>query len=132
MSDNNYLDLASQIIEDAPNLKFSKEDGTVLDVIEIEMNNGNIVSVLDSDNVRYNIDEITYEKYLLNVPGIGYIAAKSRVIYKEKDYVLLFGWHTNISNQTIYSWYLSSLTEDIPDKTLYEEMINEIEIVHFR
>ncbi len=132
MSDNSYIDLASQIIEDAPNLKFSKEDGTVLDVIEIEMNNGNIVSVLDSDNVKYNIDEITYEKYLLNVPGIGYIAAKSRVIYKEKDYVLLFGWHTNISNQTIYSWYLSSLTEDIPDKTLYEEMINEIEIVHFR
>ena len=32
---------------------------------------------------------------------LGYIPKGARVIYQDKDYLLNFGWHTNISNQTI-------------------------------
>ena len=73
-----------------------------------------------------------YQKYILNIPGVGNVAPGTRVIWKGKDYCLRFGWHTNISNQELYTWYLESLEETCPPKTLYKPMINEIDLVHFR
>lgn len=78
------------------------------------------------------IREFNYERYVLNVPGVGMVVPGTRVVWKEQDYVLLFGWHKNISNQEIFSWYLRSLEKDVCDKTLYRSMIDEIELVHFR
>ena len=46
--------------------------------------------------------------------------------YENNTYVLLFGWHTNYSNQTIYSWYI---TNNNICHTLYKEMINKINLV---
>ena len=73
----------------------------------------------------------------------------------DKEYELNFGWHTNISSQTIYSWYL--VRHDIPDYfynersgifqsvdlvemnmenneilTFYKEFLETIEVVKFR
>lgn len=108
--------------------------GEVLDIIDISVDDGKIVSALPKEGTGEDFipsTEFDFFKEVLHVPGIGYITSGTRVIIKEKDYLLKFGWHVNISNQNIYSWYLESLSEDIPPKTLYKEMINEIEIVHF-
>lgn len=109
--------------------------GEVVDIIDISVDDGKIISVFPKegtgDQGYIPSSEFNFFKEVLYVPGIGYITPGTRVIIKEKDYLLKFGWHINISNQNIYSWYLESLSEDIPPKTLYKEMINEIEIVHF-
>lgn len=108
------------------------QSGRVLDITGIELDNCNIVSAITKDGYVLGTDEIRFVKDFLYVPGIGFIAPGARIIYEDKDYVLLYGWHKNISNQEIYSWHLKSLDEDIPDKTVYKDMINKIEIVHFK
>lgn len=109
--------------------------GEVLDIIDISVDDGKIVSAFPkegtSDKDFIPSTEFDFFKEVLHVPGIGYITPGTRVIIKEKDYLLEFGWHVNISNQNIYSWYLVPLSEDTLPKTLYKEMIDEIEIVHF-
>ena len=108
-------------------------DGNVIDVFSATCNeNHKVVSVVDYDGKIYLEDEIkVYNKAIL-IPGIGYLPPGTRVIYKDKDYCLCYGWHTNISNQTILSWYLEPLEVTEPMKTLYKEMVNDIELVHFR
>lgn len=105
-------------------------DGTDLDIVNISLTNGTFTGASTSEK-NYTPEEVVYYKEVLYVPGIGNLVPGTRVIIKEKDYLLRFGWHTNVSNQNIYSWYLESLSEDIPPRTLYKEMIDEIEIVHY-
>ena len=64
-----------------------------------------------------------------------------------RRYELNYGWHTNVSNQTIYSWYLKPITKncnnsdvfehkDMDDSgtgilTFYKEYLKTIEVVEF-
>jgi hypothetical protein len=92
------------------------------------------------------------------VLGIGFLIPGDIVKLKLtdcKEYELNFGWHTNISGQTIYSWYLTpKKIEDLfindrngihnnPDLadmninnngilTFYEEYLQTIEVVEFK
>lgn len=103
----------------------------------------------------YTKDQYTYTTECLYVLGIGFLLPGDIVKLKinERDaYELNYGWHTNISNQTIYSWYL------VPQKnedyfadtrkgifresdinitntgilTFYKEFLQTIEVVEFR
>ena len=75
------------------------------------------------------------------VKGLGYLPEGSIVEYNGKYYVLYFGWHKNISNQEIYSWYLvethtnQNLARFVPKnpecKTLYKWMIDKLNKVIF-
>lgn len=116
-----------------------------IDLVSVDVNtDGQYVIAHTDEGRQYFVEDLVVEKHFLPVPGVGYLRPGSH-IRLEKDpteYVLLFGWHTNISNQTIYSWYLRPIKEfDNPDenkymsspvkvlsedKTLYYEMINKI------
>lgn len=134
MSENIVKRLTPAASKTDPDMLFRDKEGNILPVTEVHLNeDSNIESIYRSDPEIVQItEEFSFEKHLLFIPGVGHVCPGVRLIYKEKDYVLLFGWHTNISNQTIYSWYLHSLDDDSPDKTLYKSMIEEIETVHFR
>ena len=118
---------------DNVDLLVETKDGIILDVVIAEYDeNHMIVDVTDSNGIIYNRDDVNIYTKVLFIPGIGYLPPGTRVIYKGEDYCLCYGWHTNISNQTILSWYLEPLEVNAPMKTLYKEMINDIELVHFR
>jgi hypothetical protein len=97
----------------------------------------------------------TYTTECLYVLGIGFLLPGDLVKLKinERDiYELNYGWHTNISNQTIYSWYLVPQKNDDYFKgeragifresdinitntgilTFYKEFLDTIEVVEFR
>lgn len=128
------IDITSYIYANLPDLIFvDKFTNQKLDISVVNLNpDGVIESVVTTEGSLYTRASLDIFKDYLYVPGLGNITPGSRVIYKEKDYVLCYGWHTNISNQTICTWYLEALEEAVPPKTLYKEMIDEIELVHFR
>lgn len=106
--------------------------GEIIEVASVTLENNTVTDVVTVDGDIYTSDLIDVYNKVLYVPGIGYLVPDTRIVYKDKDYLLKYGWHTNISNQTILSWYLESMEESIPNKTLYKEMIDAIEVVHFR
>ncbi len=130
------ITLNSPIYGEDPGFIFTdKVSGIRVPITEIELDSSTFQITQLSDVIGTEVDPntVTYQKYALNVPGIGNILPDSRVVWKEQDFILKFGWHTNISNQELYTWYLLPLeSEDPTPKTLYRWMINEIEIVHFR
>ena len=121
-----------------------REEEINLTSIDVDTD-GHYVVAHTEEGSQYFVDELVVEKNFLHVPGVGHLRPGSKVRL-EKDptsYILLFGWHTNISNQTIYSWYLRPIKEfddsdhdqdymSSPekvlseDKTLYFEMIDKI------
>jgi len=117
--------------ETNPDMLFRDLDGNTLDVTSVNLTDGTIQSV-EVDEELLPSEEVQFEKYLLEIPGLGWVAPGTRIIYKENDYVLNFGWHINSSNQNIYSWYLESLDVACRPKTVYKEMINEFNLIHFR
>lgn len=125
--------LNSQIYGEYPGFIFTDINGNRLPVEKIKLSTDYQIETL-SNFYEESVDPDTaiFQKYVLSVPGLGEILPGSRVIWREGDYVLLFGWHTNISNQELFTWFLRSVDEDIPDKTLYRSMIDEIELVHFK
>lgn len=109
----------------------------------------------DGSSISYNQDEYIYTTECLYVLGIGFLLPGDLVKLKVNEcavYELNYGWHTNISNQTIYSWYLvPQETQDyfadcrngLGNKsdininkngilTFYKEFLNTIEVVEFR
>lgn len=112
---------------------------------EIIIDNGTIKSIKMSDETQILREDLIVVNNLLEVPGIGYIAPGAIIRFddEDEDYILNFGWHTNMSNQEIYSWYLSLIGKDeFPpyqvinrhkkcSRTLYKEMINKIKVVQF-
>lgn len=117
-----------------------------------------IVATEDGDQTTvdtYESGQYTYTTECLYVLGIGFLIPGDLVKLKvnERDvYELNYGWHTNISNQTIYSWYL--VPQEITDYfsgtrkgifresdinitntgilTFYKEFLQTIEVVEFR
>lgn len=131
MKNNCKLDTCI-IANDNYDLLIKSKDGKPINVSNVVLDNNMVSSVTTDTGDIVTIDKIDVYNKLLYIPGIGYLVPETRIVYKDKDYLLKYGWHTNISNQTILSWYLESMEEDVPAKTLYKEMINDINIVHFR
>lgn len=129
------ITLNSQVYGENPGFIFTDSAGNRIPITEIQLDEFtfNIVGLTDISGNDVDPNTVTFQKYVLNVPGVGNILPGSRVVWKEQDYVLKFGWHTNVSHQELYTWYLLPLeSTDLTPKTLYRWMINEIEIVHFR
>ena len=137
--------------------------------IEGSLIRGDSISVSIDENGQFNelsvtVDNITttYERNLytyttecLYVLGIGFLLpgdiVKLKIDYC-KEYELNYGWHTNVSGQTIYSWYLvphpvkdyfkedrQGLFHNVDPNitntgilTFYKEYLDTIEVVEFR
>ena len=89
--------------------------------------------VENGENKHLTSDNFTYTNLILNIPSLGFaycgdIIYLNRYREKPQEYVLQFGWHENVSNQKIYSWYLQKFDLDGKleyNKTLYyDDLIN--------
>ena len=121
-------------------------NGIRVNVSSVDLDtDGNIVFINTTDGNKLSADDYIIVQELLNVPGVGKLKPGTRVVLEENpyiEYVLEFGWHTNISNQTIYSWYLYPIRQEeiISNKeymskpvqrlsvarTVYESVIDQI------
>ena len=126
------MEIPNQIFQSKQDIVFKTKSGDLIEASKVNMSNGIITSVENIVEDTFDRHDIEIFPNVLYVKDVGSLTPRTRVVYKDQDYVLLFGWHRNISNQHIYSWFLRSLEESVPDKTLYKEMIDEIDIIHFR
>ena len=108
---------------------------------------GNITAV-DSEGVEtvYSYDEYNFTRESVFVLGVGYLIPGDIVklhLIDKRSYEVRYGWHTNVSNQTIHSWYLVPVNVDEVTKevsyltdskilTLYKEYLETIELVEYR
>lgn len=141
--------LRKQIFDDKPEVAIrDKSTNSLLTGIQslsYDSNSYSINGVIQNGTVNTNISK---EYNFLPVPGVGYITPGAGVTYKNDKYILEFGWHLNTSNQRIYSWYLRPVgveyefdhslqymsnpmtpLDSSVCKTLYYEMIDEIELI---
>lgn len=143
---------------------YDLDDNLLLGNVSVSIDdNGqfDVITVTDPDSgevTTLSKDQYTYTTECLYVLGIGFLLPGDIVklhIADDKEYELHFGWHTNISSQTIYSWYL--VRHDIQDYfyeerngifqsvdlvemnmenneilTFYKEFLETIEVVQFR
>ena len=116
--------------------------------------NGKPDTVTSVDGDVFENGQYSYTFESLYVKDIGYLVTGDIVKLKISDvteYELNYGWHTNVSNQTIYSWYLkpvvvpdywedekSCLNDDtVASKqengilTFYKQYLETIEVVRF-
>lgn len=117
-----------------------------------------LTATADGVQAIYQRDEYSYTTECLYVLGIGFLLPGDIVklhITDTVEYELGYGWHTNVSGQTIYSWYLTRLdtkdyfykdrngifqTTDLLEmnmgdheiRTFYKEYLKTIEVVKFR
>lgn len=145
-----------------PYYSFYNQDGELLrgDISVSLDDNGQfdtVTQILDGTTTTYNKGQFTYTIGCLYVLGIGFLLPGDIVKLKIDDinrYEINFGWHTNVSGQTIYSWYLKQIPvekyfqtkdgifqstdlvemniENTKTLTLYKEYLNTIEVVEFR
>lgn len=120
---------------------FYKPNGELIDVATITVENGKFSAVTDKDGNQ--ITEFTHVPETLHVKGIGNLMDGDIVKLKHMDkcfFRLKYGWHKNISNQVICSWYLvPSNIKDIPNPyspdghilTFYHEYLETIERVDY-
>lgn len=128
-------DLNGNVYKQSPGMIFTDKTGERVPIVDVQLDaeTSEIAVLIDDMGNIISPEDVIYQRYTLYVPGVGTILPGSRVIWKERDYVLQFGWHTNVSNQTLFTWYLEPLEgNDLVPKTLYQWMIKEIELVHFR
>lgn len=144
MNNAQEIPLRKQIFDDCPDIEIvSKEDKRLVEAQSVNVDaEGKIISIMSDGNL-VDVSEVIVHKNFLPVPGVGYLKPGTLVRYQDDMYVLDFGWHTNISNQRIYSWFLKPTKEKslrnpkLPIfsewgssfKTLYYEMIDEIDLV---
>lgn len=112
----------------------------------------------NGETIIYPKDTYTYTTECLYVLGIGFLIPGDVVklhLTETKTYELNWGWHKNISGQTIYSWYLVpkplpdyfydkrngfNIQLDLADMnidnngilTFYKEFLETIEVVEFK
>jgi hypothetical protein len=112
-----------------------------------------LTSIVDGVSTVYQKDEYTYCTGCLYILGIGFLLPGDVVklhLDDVEEYELNYGWHTNVSGQTIYSWYLKLLNvQQLFEKrgfdrtqqpyitntglrTLYKEYLDTIEVVQFK
>lgn len=130
--------LDSPIFTHAPDLVFTSLEGEVLPVNSVSLCKGCITGIsLNSVDPDTGVPselvqgDFKVDKELLYIPGIGHVPPGNIITYEGKDYILMFGWHKNVSNQTIYSWYMTPIDHKSSHEmhTLYYEMIDKIERV---
>lgn len=131
-----------QVFKNCPDIKVYQEDKE-LSIISVDLDtDGKIVYVNSESGQKIPSDDVEVLKNFLPVPGVGYLRSGTKVTFEKDTYVLMFGWHTNISNQQIYSWflrptvqtdrvsesnYMSSPENELSqDRTLYYPMIDKI------
>lgn len=119
---------------------YDKQNYDLISVNKVELDsNFQICAVIDITGKVYSIDELYYTNLVLNVPGLGTALCGDLITIKVKnkisEYELGFGWHINISNQQLYSWYLLPKDKHLntPDEILtkaktlyYDDLINII------
>lgn len=131
---------------------FYKLDGEYIpNVISVDIGKdgkfGNITAV-DSEGTEttYSYDEYNFTRESVFVLGVGYLIPGDIVklhLLDKRSYEVRYGWHTNVSNQTIHSWYLVpvnvnevtkevSYLTDSKILTLYKEYLETIELVEYR
>lgn len=142
--------IKDQIFNPSPDIKaYSKFTKQEIPLTKVDLDtNGNIVYLYATNEEQYSSDDVDIYKNFLHVPGVGDIKPGTLLNLDNDNttYVLLFGWHTNVSNQTIYSWFIRPLTEYSvdedndndnnymshtckvlsQDRTVYLDMINHI------
>jgi hypothetical protein len=104
---------------------------------------GSITKVTGTSNgitAIYDSSQFVYTNLILEVPGLGTAVCGDKLLLKPPrkkldEYTLEFGWHTNYSNQQIYSWYLIPVITDLDKhelpkaKTLYyDDLCNVVGI----
>ena len=140
MGDVILYPLQEEPFEPLPPFRFTSLDGKVIKVASATFNEyGGISSITDIEGTSFEEGQFRYERELLLIEGFGQIPEGAYLKYRGETYLLCFGWHTNGSNQVIYSWYLQSLKDDqdkmkdpYSQKTVYRWMIDEIDLVSFR
>ena len=140
-----------------PYFSFYNTDGELIhgDVTVSFDDNGQfdtLTQELDGTTTTYTKDNYTYTVECLYVLGIGFLLPGDLVKLKIDDcrvFELNFGWHTNVSNQTIYSWFLKPvkccdnnsndvfINSDMDESgtgilTFYKKYLDTIEVVTFR
>lgn len=106
------------------------------------------LTIIDNDGEykTYSPSEYNFTRETVYVLGIGFLIPGDIVklhLLDKRFYEIQYGWHTNVSNQTIHSWYLIPIDYDIVTKevvyrtdsdilTLYKEHLETIEVVEFR
>lgn len=137
--------ISNSVISD--NFKFYEKvsHDLIADVDSINLNNdGSIKSINTKSGHTILSDDFLYTNLILEIPGLGYAMCGDLITIKVKnkitDFTLGFGWHLNISNQKIYSWYLLPKDNKLlnkPDsefkvaKTLYyDDLISVIAITN--
>ena len=144
-----------------PHYSFYDLDGNLItgDSISVDVLSdgqfGALEVVSGGETAEYAQGEYTVLTECLYVLGIGFLLPGDVVKLKidaVAEYTLHFGWHTNVSNQNIYSWYLvpkrvddlfadsrkglfNNTSIDITDTgilTFYREYLDTIEVVEFR
>lgn len=140
------IEVQNQIFKDSSDIKVYDNNGTQLSVVSANYNSeGKLTSIITAEGTTYDSSSIKYYKNLLTVPGVGYLRPGTVVKYNNDLYILNFGWHHNISNLTIYSWYLTPYNTDnsvipcqdymshseLPNntRTVYDYIVNELEEV---
>lgn len=131
---------------------YTKTGDYIPNVVNIELNKfgqfGTITcQLLDSDEpITYTPDEYDFTRETVFVLGVGFLVPGDIVklhLLDCRSYEVQYGWHTNVSNQTIHSWYLVPVDYDYVTKevayrtdsdilTLYKEYLETIEVVEFR
>ena len=98
---------------------------------------GEIDSIMYTDSSgndqTLNRNQFTYTNLILNIPGLGF-AYCGDIVYLEQfrkeptQFELDFGWHENVSNQKIFSWYLKPTDKSNVNyiKTLYYDDLTDI------
>lgn len=98
------------------------------------------------DVIVLHNSEYDFTRESVFVLGVGYLIPGDIVklhLLDKYSYEIRYGWHTNVSNQTIHSWYLvpvdyNMVTKEIAYRTdsniltLYKEYLETIEVVEFR
>ena len=96
-------------------LFYSKETNELLNVSKIILDaHGSIDKIIATQHgitAEYNSADFVYTNLILEIPGLGTALCGDRILLKHprkklEEFTLEFGWHTNMSNQKIYSWYL--------------------------
>lgn len=125
-------------------------DNNLLNVQTITLDNygqlSNVTINTESGTQVLTKDEYTYTRECIFVLGIGYLIPGDIVklhLMDKCSYELRYGWHTNVSNQCIHSWYLVPVSYDLYTKdvvyktdsdilTLYKHYLETIEVVEFK
>lgn len=130
---------------------YTKSGDYIPDVVSVAINEygqfGNITCKGEDDIItEYTPDEYDFTRETVFVLGVGYLIPGDIVrlhLLDKRYYEVHYGWHTNVSNQTIHSWYLVPVNYDEVRKevvyrtdsnilTLYKEYLDTIEVVDFK